>query len=354
MAQQTLDPSGSADCKIYALVVFGRLLQAGAVVAAISTLFAVAILGPVGLVGVVVTIALGVLGTYVANHDEGIFHPTPALPPYVQGQPVGLANGSNNCWLNAAIQLLINSPGLLNTPGAQRNLQVRQFAEAYLVAQSEGERVARYANSQQIRSSLHAIGRVGGMNTQEDPAQFFEYLFEAPYSLYRLQMTIGGLLTDTSRAEHLLSVEVGEDIGYDFNEMLFNYFNYQDDLGREINLKFSTSPDQLLIQLKRFYQRLDPDSHQVVFGKKEVAISMPMDATLPEGYSQDSRPASYECNGFIVHFSHTLNSGHFVTFIKKADNTWWACNDRDIEQVNLERVQMLMNLGYIYFYQRVY
>jgi ubiquitin C-terminal hydrolase len=41
----------------------------------------------------------------------------------------------------------------------------------------------------------------------------------------------------------------------------------------------------------------------------------------------------YELNGIIVHYGSSLNSGHYVSYVKK-DKKWFLCNDSQITEVN--------------------
>lgn len=351
--QRQLNECCSTDCKVYGLIVLGRMLQAAAIIGVATCIFGAVMTGPIVLFGIIPAIATALLGTYMAACPDDVHDAIFPLPPYVPGQPVGLINSGNNCWANASMQLLLNSPTLLANPAAQRIPQVQQIAQAYAATQNIQDRVVRSADGQLIRNALNAVGRAHAGSVQEDAAQFFEYLFEDPHSLYQLEMTIAGAPAHRPRAEHMISFEVGQNGGHAFNNLVFNYFNYQDDTGRAINLQFPTAPNDLLIQMKRFYQYQDTSTNQTVSGRNGNPIPAPANFVLDGQYSQNAQGANYECDGFIVHFGNSLSSGHYVAFIKRPDNTWWACNDRRVRQITPEYAQQLMNQGYIYHYRKV-
>ena len=278
------------------------------------------------------------------------------IPPFVPGQPVGLVNAGENCWANASLQLLINSPNLLNSAAAQRIPEIRQIAEAYTATQNQQGRVVQDADGQLLRNALSVVGQVSAdYRIQQDVSEVFEYLFEDTHCLYELERRIGGELS-TTRREPMLALELGQNGGEDFNNtLLFNYFNSQDDRGVAHNLKFLTPPNDLLIQLKRFYPSQDPSTNQFVCVKNVHPASVPPNIALRASYSVDGQAANYDCDGFIVHLGKMLASGHYVAYVKRPDNTWWCCDDQTVRQVTEEEACQMMRHGYIYhFSQEVY
>ncbi len=352
--QRQLKDCCLTDCKVHGLIVLGRLLQAGAILGAGGTVFAAVMTGPMALLGIIPVIATTLLGTYMASRPSvNVYDAIAPLPPYVPKQPVGLINFGNNCWANASMQLLLRAPDVLSSPAAQRIPEVQQLAQMYAAAQGAQERVLRGADSRLIRSALQAVGRAHAGSVQEDPAQFFEYLFECPHSLYRMEMTIAGAPADQPRVEPMISFEISQHGGDRFDSLLFNYFNYQVDGSRAINLQFQTAPNDLFIQMKRFYQYQDVSRNQTVSGRNGNPISVPLRFTLHDRYSRDAQAANYECDGFIVQLGNSLDLGHYVAFIKNADNTWWVCDDSAVYPIAPEIALNWMAIGYIYHYRKV-
>lgn len=348
----------STDCKVHGLIVLGRMLQAAAILGVATSIFAVVMTGPMVLFGVIPAIATALLGTYMATRPKDVVDAIFPWPPYVTGQPVGLINSGNNCWANASMQLLLRAPNLLTRVRTQQIPQVRQIAQSYTDAQGVQQRVVQGADGQLIRDALSAVGRADARGVAEDPAQFFEYLFQNPHSLYQFPMTIAGALADQPREEPMISLDLGQEGGHAFNNLLFNFFNYQDDRRRAFNLKFPTAPNDLLVQMKRFYQHQNASRNQTVFGVNRNPIPVPANFELAGCYSQDAQGANYECDAFIVHYGHNyghngLNGGHYVAFVKGEDNTWWRCDDSRVDQIATEAAQQLMSQGYIYHYKKV-
>ncbi|MBS0652022.1 MAG: ubiquitin carboxyl-terminal hydrolase [Verrucomicrobia bacterium] len=358
--QRQLDECCSTDCKVYGLIVLGRMLQAAAILGVATCIFGAVMTGPFVLFGIIPAIATALLGTYMAACPDDVHDAIFPLPPYVPGQPVGLINSGNNCWANASMQLLLNSPTLLANPAAQRIPQVQQIAQAYAATQNIQDRVVRSADGQLIRNVLHGAGRVHADSVQEDAAEFFEYLFEVPHSLYHLQETVQGVARHQTTDLPLIPLALEQNISTPFNTLFNSFFNFQDDAGQAHALRFASAPDDLLVQLRRFYTPLR-DGRPIVIdaqghyqeARHNQAIAVPQNTTLEARHCQDGQAANYECDGFIVQFGNTINSGHYVAFVKRPDNTWWACNDRRVRQITPEYAQQLMNQGYIYHYRKV-
>lgn len=125
----------STDCKVYTLLVLGRILQAAAVTATLASMTFTFVVGPVALLGLIGAVAIGVLGTYLAGSKEQIQEMIEMVRPFVQGQPVGLRNSGGNCWLNSGLQMLANVPFLA---GRMRQIpEFTTFLNSYRAAQRE-------------------------------------------------------------------------------------------------------------------------------------------------------------------------------------------------------------------------
>ena len=282
--------------------------------------------------------------------------PRPAPPrpaPFVPGQPIGLMNGGNNCWASACMQLLMNSPNLLSSAAARRIPEIGQLARAYTSAQNQQIRVVQYIGGQLLRNALSAAGQVSTGRVQEDAAQFFEYLFEDPHCLYEFHKTIGGEPAYRLHPESILTLDLEQSGKQNFNALLFNHFNNQDDRGVAHNLKFFTPPNDLVVQLKRFYQYENPSTNQAAYARNGCLVLVPPNITLGACYSIDEQSANYHCDGFIVHLGNTLASGHYVAYVKRPDNTWWRCDDVTVQQITEDSAHRMMHQGYIYHFSKV-
>lgn len=358
--QKKLDECCTTDFKVYGLVVLGRVLQAASIIGFAAVIFSVAVTGPFALFGLVPAIATAILGTYVAQRPDDVHDAIFPLPPYVPNQPVGLVNTANNCWANASMQLLMNAPNLLNSDAARRIPQVVQLSQAYAATQTQQGRVVQNADGQLIRNALVSVGQAEAGNVQQDAAQFFEYVFEPPHSLYQMYERIhrSDGVSDNLTPIPFVSLQLQENASPPFPELFQGFFDYQDGDEQRHELKLQQPPDDLLIQLKRFYTPLrdgrpipiDAQGH-VQIGKHNQQIAVPANFSLNPQQTHNGLGANYECDGFIVHYGTNPHVGHFVAYIKRA-GSWWECNDRRIRPIAQEYAERLMHAGYIYHFKK--
>lgn len=95
------------------------------------------------------------------------------------------------------------------------------------------------------------------------------------------------------------------------------------------NMKLISLPPTLVVHLKRFQ----------LFGnmyiKNNTPISFPVqDLNLKHFVSDESCfNIAYHLTGIILH-QGTLQGGHYIAYVKKAnDQTWWLCNDSIVERI---------------------
>ncbi len=357
--QLKFEKGGSTDVKIYGVIVLGVLLQVAAAAAIAAVVFASVAAGPIALVGLVPAVALGVLGVYMASRPEDV-EDVVIPPPVEQGQPVGLVNSGQNCWANAAMQLLLNSPGLSQLPGPQSVPEVRQFAQAYETARGNGDRVLQGVDGQLVRDVLARERRIeADPRFQQDPADFFNYVFHPPHSLYQLaelHRLPGEEPVHVPRWESMISLGIGgQRRPPDFNTLFFNQFNRQEDspIGpQQVEVKFPTPPNDLLIQLERSYYERDPATGQAIFRKNNAPVAVPAVMPLPSRYSQNGEEAQYQCDGFILHAGNSVNEGHYIAYVKRPDQSWWRCDDKRIRRVSEQQAQRVMPYGCIYHFSK--
>ena len=57
---------------------------------------------------------------------------------------------------------------------------------------------------------------------------------------------------------------------------------------------------------------------------------------------------NYICRGFVVQ-SGGLSGGHYIAFIKQEDK-WYCCNDSNISEVSVDRIEKIIGSSYILLY----
>ena len=63
-------------------------------------------------------------------------------------------------------------------------------------------------------------------------------------------------------------------------------------------------------------------------------VSVPGKSYIPVDYDL----SGYECLGVAVHIGDTINSGHYVAYIKRGSD-WYLCDDRNVKPVSYNQVQ---------------
>lgn len=338
----------STDTKIYTLLIAGRILQAAAVTGAIIAVSSVFFFSPITLFGLIPPLLIGLLGTYIAGNPEQVYSDLQMARPFVTGQPVGLVNGGNNCWINSSIQLLMNAPHL-----HARMRQIPAFAQvmdAYAQTTQNREKVVTGINTQTIRQFLseqtHLIDTTA---SQQDAAQLFEYLFQGPHSLYHFEQTLDAAPAIV-RSEPMIKVNLGRAPRPDFQQLLQNHFDSTTSAGQRLQLFFPRSPDDLLIQFNRFIQFVNP-AGVLVQEKINDPVDIPLSLNLPATVVRTAESASYRCNGFIIHSGASQNGGHYIAYIKKG-NSWWYVSDTRTFEVNEQEATQQIKFAYITHYSK--
>ncbi|KAK9837579.1 hypothetical protein WJX74_000796 [Apatococcus lobatus] len=111
--------------------------------------------------------------------------------------------------------------------------------------------------------------------------------------------------------------------------------------------RFEVLPNTLQICLKRFQVGF--------FGKISRHISFPGTLNLAPfraSGSIDGRPAVYILHSVIVHIggASSYSYGHYICFIRSADNNWYKCDDDEVQRVDDSEVAN--SAAYMLFYQR--
>jgi hypothetical protein len=338
---------GSTDSKVYGWLIVGRVLQAAALFTCAVSFGFTFVAGPLFLVGLVPAIALGILGTWVATQHEDLNWLPQITRPFVPGQPVGIYNASNNCWLNSGLQLLANTPAF--EMRISRIPIFAQFLFSYKEARMGHQKVSCKIDSHQIRQYLSRETR-GGIDpghVQQDASELFEHLFDGVNSLYEFHHLIDGVPA-RNRQEPLIQIEIPRGrLPLSFRQLLNGFFDYRtDDHGRRHQLFFQQPPNDLLIQMKRFYR--DRDGTE---GKVTNAIEAPEMIQVPASLIRTGQAGSYCCDAFLVHHGDSPSGGHYVAYIK-VNGIWWHCSDSTVIEVCKSAAMNAMKHSYILHYAK--
>jgi hypothetical protein len=354
-AQEAVCGLCGTDNKVYMLLIVGRVLQASALVAAVVSTACIVLAGPLALIGTISSLALGVLGTYIAINPQEVNDMLQMARPFVPGQPIGLYNPDANCWVNASLQLVSNFPSY--APRLSNFPILAQYLDRYAAAGQNHQKIASQINTQEIRQFLSTAtnGQIAPSGVEEDAAVFFDFLFQGVNAQYHLdQVTDGG--APIVRLEPMIQINLLQDpmpASFPGLQQLFNeFFDYQTTSGQHIQVRFPRPPNELLIQERRFYQTGTQSGGNLQFGKINHPIELPERLTLQNQFTSSNEGAEYVLDGVLVHRGFTPDSGHYVTYLKRG-NTWWYCSDTYVYEVPVSQVLEEAKYSYITHWSKV-
>ena len=76
--------------------------------------------------------------------------------------------------------------------------------------------------------------------------------------------------------------------------------------------------------------------------------------TLAEANENEKKPMKnliYKLYGVLVHLGHTSRSGHYYSYVKAPNDSWYRADDSRVNKVQLQ--EALSQKAYILFYKRV-
>ncbi|GMI78456.1 ubiquitin-specific protease 16 [Hibiscus trionum] len=310
----------------------------------------------------------------------------------VELQPHGLLNCGNSCYANAVLQCLTFTPPL--TAYFLHGLHSKACAKKEWCFMCEIENLVLKAKDGRtplspigILSQLQNMGSQLSNGKEEDAHEFLRYAVDAMQSVCLKEagvvsssyleeestligLTFGGYLRSkikcmkcqgkSERHERMmdLTVEIDGDIGtleealrrFTRTEILDGENKYQCSRCKSYEkakkkLTILEAPNVLTIALKRFQFGK--------FGKLNKAIRFPEILNLAPYMSRtsDNSPI-YKLYGVVVHLDimNAAFSGHYLCYVKNAQNKWFKIDDNTVTSTELERV--LTKGAYMLLYAR--
>uniref|UniRef100_A0A0A9X8X0 ubiquitinyl hydrolase 1 n=2 Tax=Lygus hesperus TaxID=30085 RepID=A0A0A9X8X0_LYGHE len=118
-------------------------------------------------------------------------------------------------------------------------------------------------------------------------------------------------------------------------------------------MTFSVLPLVIVIHLKRF-EHVNKKKK-----KKTLKVPFPLDLDMSPyvtgyrnepGESKSSLDNRYTLYAVVVHDSTTVDTGHYLAFIRRSKNTWFECNDLEVDPASEAKVMSCE--GYLLFYHK--
>ncbi|XP_058759692.1 ubiquitin carboxyl-terminal hydrolase 16-like [Vicia villosa] len=309
----------------------------------------------------------------------------------VDFQPFGLTNCGNSCFANAVLQCLVLTPPL--TAYLLQGLHSKSCVNKKWCFTCEFESLILKSKDTKhplspigILSQLQNIGSQLGNGREEDAHEFLRHVVETMQSICVMEcgvdasdalkeqtnlvgLTFGGYLRSkikcmkcggkSERQERMmdLTVEIEGEIAS--LEEALRQFTSTETLDGENKyhcarcksyekakkqMAVSEAPNVLTIALKRF--------RSGKYGKLNKPIRFPEILDLAPFMSGSSDLAIYRLYGVVVHLD-TMNaafSGHYVSYVKNFQNSWFKVDDSVVTPVELQTV--LTKGAYILLYAR--
>jgi hypothetical protein len=382
------DPvQAEVDARVYALVITGKVLFALAVVTLVLSITFAAVFTPFWALGLVAVVAMVVFACMLSQSRASRHHvvvPGLVSAPFYPGQPVGISNGGSNCWANSMWQFLMHSPRYVTGLQALGVAALNDNITAYQQA-GAARRFVSNVSSQQIRTTLsQRMGIVGAVNdparvdnrrnaaapvveyrlnpqsgVQEDPAEPLEHLLRAAGFATQMVQTVDGRGSRALDPEVFipLSFRHARD-GQPFDQHFQQHFQFITERDQEIRRYFQVAPEEFIVKQVRYLQQNDPNTGRPYRVRCNQAIPVPERYMLPGAFIHgggDETP--YECDFFISHHGHSVNSGHYVAYVKNtgADGveTFWLCDDGNVSEVSRATYLAELSRSYIQHFKRL-
>jgi ubiquitin C-terminal hydrolase len=311
---------------------------------------------------------------YINGQDADIPAPIPTQQPV--NRPYGLPNIGNSCFMNASLQVLLNSAFVKNITAAPvtnkiaenlRDLQVfiaknhhhgtsetlallranlstehPDFAESLLQQKDAGAFIATLMKSLGYKNPCEETRSGFSISNQ-----LVETVKEAIYDI--LYIPITGRSTQLT---DLLNLYFNETAGV--TEGIWKPVVNQVTLEvpqSTIRRRLQSAPEVFICQLQRF--KADP-SKQKQYLRIHTLIDLPADGIIDlSNYMKvkSAQPVKYRLKGCVDHHGDGIDGGHYTAFIQ-VNGQWFYANDNLlVSPVSFETVKAAEH--YIYLFEKV-
>lgn len=277
---------------------------------------------------------------------------------------VGLQNFGNTCFMNAAIQILMNTSQLGHYMINNSNLNtsnLRKYVQTFKDYMDQGTKILGpkiiYVKYMQLNTRYMG-------HTQEDSHEFLTYTLDDILENVKLlendeyNMKIENLITinmcqyahyklgqdkdsNTKIKENMISFPIDSECKT--LKDCYNLFMVEDNPDFSLSFKITSFPKYMFISLKRF------QVHNMRLQKINIDIECPQETNL---FHIDHK---YKLIGFIIHTGGYMCGHYYAYCMKHVDNEmkWFCFNDTNVTLVDLVHVTKEVHHAYILLYEHI-
>ncbi|HSX04767.1 MAG TPA: hypothetical protein VLG76_08590 [Rhabdochlamydiaceae bacterium] len=265
---------------------------------------------------------------------------------------VGLNNQYNECFLNAALQFLEDTPLYEEIISNNKDLEMlKNIHEGITRARQNNEGVAEHVDTHALRlwlrdktkyvdvrdhDLIYEISEYG----QEDASILLETLFRTGYSplpLYNVRFRPHASVLNPQEQLHLIDLQINSS---DFIQNHNAFFWDIPDRHYNFIRQFNDAPTDYFIRLKRF---------NAAGQKITTDVNVPETYSLTKDMHTMGNDATYEIDRFIQHRGSSIRGGHYVAFRKviiQGVEAYLEFNDRYVGAITKEQFYAQMKQAY--------
>jgi hypothetical protein len=204
-------------------------------------------------------------------------------------------------------------------------------------------------------SGVNAIkGMIKNRTAQQDAAEFLTPLIEALFADHHTQLVSQITITSTDYSQPSEKTEPSpipliEILGNKpiFSELVIN-FQKTEQIEDYKATKIGGNTEEIVAVKKSLTLNLPTDRNELIFSLKRFNNNQNKINTTITFDSITFNNKKYDITAFIVHEGSTLTAGHYITYIKEADNCWYEYNDA--ARAKIDTIEGFSKAAYIVKY----